>query len=172
MIDVSKLPTVSFDLSQSLHASQIKNHMRRAGIKFYCYAFTYKGTVMKYGMSADNDWTKGSFGERIYRQAFHIPGWPSKPSPNSAGNDMADVIKHFPLINKNDVCIKVWNMTHYPFAVADCPKIEVLDCECTLLDLYEKQHNQLPVGNIRDERKLPKKSRVTDQVFNSIFDIE
>lgn len=171
MIDISKLPTVTFDLGHCLHAAQIKSSMKKMGIKYYCYAFIYKNTVMKIGMSADNDWMRGSYGERIYRQAFHIPGWPSKPSPNSAGNDMATIIKHFPLIGKNDVCIKVWDMTNYSFAVANCPKTEVLECECVLLDLYEKEHNSLPIGNIRDERLMPKKARVSDTMFNSMFDV-
>jgi hypothetical protein len=172
MIDIAKLPTITFDLGQCLHAAQIKSLMKKMGIKFYCYAFTHKSTIMKYGMSADNDWMRGSFGERIYRQSFHIPGWPSKPSANSAGNDMVDVIKHFPSISKNDVCVKVWDMTNYPFAVANYPKTEMSDCERTLLEIHEQLHNTLPVGNIRDERLIPKKSRVSDVLFDYMFDPE
>lgn len=170
-IDISKLPTAIIDLNQCLHAAQIKTEMKNAGIKYYTYAFLYNNVVMKYGMSADNDWMRGSYGERIYRQAFQIPGWPTKPSPKSAGNDMLDVIKHFPNINKSNVCIKIWDMTNYPFPVQDCPKEEVLECERILLDLHEKSFGYLPIGNIRDERKIAKKFKVTDQMFNSMFDV-
>lgn len=171
-IDITKLPNVIIDLNQCLHASQIKQLMKKIGIKYYTYAFLYNNVVMKYGMSADNDWIRGSYGERVYRQAFQIPGWPTKPSPKSAGSDMLDVIKHFPNINKSNVCIKIWDMTNYPFAVQDDPKEEVLECERILLDMHEKSFGYLPIGNVRDERKIAKKARVTDQLFNSMFDVE
>ena len=170
MIDISQLPNVSFDLGKFLNACEIKGMMKKLGIKYYCYAFLYKSTTMKYGQSADNDWIRGSFGERIYRQSFHIPGWPKKPSVNSAGNDMLDIIKNFPNINKNDVCIKVWDMTNYPFAVQRNPKHEVTQLEDQLLDSHEKQFGYLPMGNLRDESHIRRKTRVTDQIFNSMFD--
>lgn len=172
MIDISQLPSETFDLGKCLHACEIKGMMKTLGIKYYCYAFIYKSTVMKYGQSADNDWARGSFGERIYRQSFQIPGWPTKPSVNSAGNDMLDVIKNFPYINKNDVCVKVWDMTNYQFAVDGDPKHEVTQLEDQFLDSYIKQHGSLPLGNLRDESHIRRKTRVTDQIFNSIFDIE
>ena len=172
MIDISQLPSITFDLGKCLHACEIKGMMKTLGIKYYCYAFIYKSTVMKYGQSADNDWARGSFGERIYRQAFQIPGWPTKPSVKSAGNDMLDVIKNFPHINKNDVCVKVWDMTNYPFAVSGDPKHEVTQLEDQFLDAHIKQHGSLPSGNLRDESHIRRKTRVTDQIFNSIFDTE
>lgn len=172
MIDINKLPTVSFDLGQCLNACELKSLMKKIGVKYYCYAFIYKSTVMKYGQSADSDWMRGSYGERIYRQSFHIPGWPTRPSPKSAGRDMADIVDSFPNINKNDVCIKVWDMTNYPFAVATDPRHEITQLEDQLLDSYLQQHNALPAGNLRDESHIRRKSRVTDQTFNSIFDQE
>ena len=170
MIDISQLPSIIFDLGKCLHASEIKGLMKKLGIKHYCYAFIYNSTVMKYGQSADNDWIRGSFGERVYRQAFQIPGWPTKPSVKSAGCDMLDVIKHFPGINKNNVCIKIWDMTNYPFAVQDDPRHEVTQLEDQFLDAHIKQHGRLPLGNLRDESHIRRKSRVTDRHFNSIFD--
>jgi hypothetical protein len=170
MIDINQLPTITIDLDQCLHASQIKNIMKRLGIKYYCYAFIYKSTIMKYGQSADADWMRGSYGERVYRQSFHIPGWPTKPSPKSAGNDMAEIIKNFPGIGKNDVCVKVWDMTNYKFAVEDDPRFEVTQLEDYLLDTHKKQFGSLPIGNLRDESHIRRKTRVTDLIFNSMFD--
>lgn len=172
MIDINKLPSFTIDLNQCLHACEIKQLMKRIGVKYYTYAFIYNSTVMKYGMSADNDWIRGSYGERIYRQSFQIPGWPTKPSKKSAGNDMLDIIEKFPNINKNDICVKVWDMTGYPFAVEYNPKHEVLEVERQLLEDHYNKFGALPVGNLRDERLMPKKARVTDQLFNSMFDIE
>ena len=169
MIDI---PQLTIDLSLLLKASEIKTIMKKQKIKYYCYLFIRNGIVMKVGMSADQDWKRGSFGERIYRQAFHIPGWPKCAGKNSAGNDMLDVIKHFPTINKNDVCIKVFDLTNIKFAVEANPKKEVNDFEKCLLDWHEKTYGCIPVGNIRDERLLPVKSQVTDIMFGSLFDEE
>lgn len=169
-IDINKIPDFTIDCGKLLRASEIKQLMKKFDVRYYCYMFIHKSTTMKIGMSADSDWFRGSYGERIYRQAFHIPGWPSKPSPKSAGNDMLDIIHSFPNINKNDVVIKVFDMTNYPFSCEDRPELEVGDLEKDLMDLYEQANGCLPVGNLRDERKLPKKGRVTDIVFNSLFD--
>jgi hypothetical protein len=169
MIDIGKLPTHILDLGQMTQASEIKQYMKQQGIKYYCYAFIYASDVMKYGMSADNDWQRGSYGERVYRQSFHIPGWAKIASPNSAGNDMLDVIQKFPNIDRKDVCIKIWDMTNYAFASSICPKKEVGDLERQLMDEHEKQHKCLPKGNIRDERTMPKKAVVTDAHFESLF---
>lgn len=168
-INISNIPTITIDLSQHNNAYTIMNEMKQANIKYYCYAFIYKNTFMKIGMSTD---TKSNFGDRIYRQAFHIPGWPTRPSPNTAGYEMLDIISNFPNIKKDDVCIKIWDMTNFPFAVASDPSYEVLELEKELLNWHEQNYNRLPVGNIRDERLNPAKSRVTDQLFESIFSYE
>jgi hypothetical protein len=166
------IPQLDIDLSSLLNAHEIKRIMKDNKIKFYCYLFIYKGIIMKVGMSADNDYLRGSFGERIYRQSFHIPGWPKCASKNSAGNDMLDVIENFPGINKNDVCIKVFDLTNIDFAVKSNPKKEVNDFEKALLEWHEKTYGCIPIGNLRDERLMPKKSQVTDLVFGSLFDEE
>ena len=169
---ITSVQSFTIDLSQLLNACEIKQIMKAHAVKYYCYLFFYKGIVMKVGMSADSDWERGSYGERIYRQSFHIPGWPKLASITSAGNDMLDVIKNFPSINKNDVCIKVFDLSNLNFAVKDNPKKEVNDFEKSLLSWHEKTYGCLPLGNLRDERLSPKKSQVTDIMFGSLFDAE
>lgn len=168
MIDIGKLPTVVFDLSAYLTASIIKRDMKSAGIESYVYAFMCNGKIMKYGVQYECD--DDTFGERIYRQAFHIPGWPSIPSKRSAGNDMLDIIPFFPHINKNDVTIQVWDMTNYPRASAYDTKFEVNQVERQLIKEYTKVHGSRPVGNIKDEAHMDRKARVCDSVFNSLFE--
>lgn len=170
-IDLTKVPIFAIDCGKLLHASEIKQLMKKIGVKYYCYMFIHNSVTMKIGMSSDHDWIRGSYGERIYRQAFQIPGWPSKPSTKSAGNDMLDIIKNFSGINKNDVLIKVFDMTNYPFQCQHDPSLEVKDLEQDLMDIYEEEHNRLPVGNIRDERKIPRKGRVLDETFKNLFEI-
>jgi hypothetical protein len=172
MIDISKLPKFTICLDQLLHACEIKSIMKNCGVKYYCYIFMCNDETMKIGMSADNDWLRGSYGERIYRQAFHIPGWPSRPAKSTPGfKDMQKMLPHFPSINKNDVKIIVFDMTGYPFESSYNPSLEVNDLERQLMDGYENQYGFLPVGNIIDERER-RKGRVTDKLFGSLFDEE
>lgn len=168
--DLTRIYSFNVSCNNLLHAKEIKQLMKTYGVKYYCYMFFHNSSTMKIGMSTDNDWQRGSYGERIYRQAFQIPGWPTKPSKKSAGNDMLDIIEHFPGINKNDVRIKVFDMTNYPFLCQNSPEYEVREFEKHLMDLYEQTNGGLPIGNIRDERELPKKGIVTDLTFNSLFD--
>ena len=168
----TNVPTFTLDLSSMLNACEIKSIMKQLGVKYYCYMFMHRSTVMKIGMSADHDWMRGSFGERIYRQSFHIPGWPTIAAKGSAGSDMRDVLRNFPTINKNDVCIKVFDLTNIDFAAEMNPKKEVGDFECELLEWHDRTYGCLPLGNIRDERKMPKKAQVTDVLFRSLFDEE
>lgn len=170
MIDIGKLPSVVFDLSNYLTASIIKRDMKKAGIRSYVYAFYHKGKLMKYGVQYDCGYD--TYGERIYRQAFHIPGWPTKPSVNSAGNDMLDIIPYFPGINKNDITIQIWDMTHYPRANSKDPKFEVNKVERQLIKEYIDLHKQKPVGNIKDESHMDNKGCITDKMFASIFEME
>lgn len=175
LIDISTLPSWRISLGKLQTASQIKRLMRLKGITDYCYSFifvTAEGEIiMKYGQSGDNDWRRGSYGERIYRQAFHIPGWPTQPSPLSAGNDMLDIIKHFPGIQKNTVCIQVWDMTNYPFAIVDDHRHELTVLENQLISAHITAHGTAPVGNIKSEAYITQKTRVTDDQFNKLFEM-
>lgn len=167
MIDLDKLPQYRIDLVNYLTANVIKQNMKSSKVRSYVYAFIHKNTVMKYGVQYDCD--DDTHGERIYRQAFHIPGWPKVPSPRSAGNDMLEVIKNFPGINKNDVSILIWDMTHYPRADSKNPKYEVNVVERQLIKEHIKQHGEKPIGNIKDEAHMDNKAHIKDVVFNNFF---
>jgi hypothetical protein len=171
-IDISKLPTFVIDCSQMLHASEIKGIMKKLAVTDYCYAFIFNGVVMKFGQSGDNDWIRGSYGERIYRQARFIPGWPTAAAAGSAGCDMATLAKKFLGINKNNVCIKVWDISGHDFSVQTDHRHELTVLEHTLLAEHIEKFSYQPVGNVRDESYALKKTRVTDQIFNSLFDEE
>ena len=170
MIDTSKLPTFILKLENYLTASVIKRDMKKADVKCYVYAFYHKGVVMKYGVQYESD--SKTYGERIYRQAFHIPGWPTKPSKTTAGNDMLDIIPHFPGINKNDVTIQVWDMTHFPRANSNDPKFEVNKVERQFIKEYTELYNKKPIGNIKDESHMDNKGYVADKTFDNIFIME
>lgn len=169
-IDTGKLPTTYFDLCKLLKPYELVVAMKSLGFESYVYEFKHKNNTMKYGVQYN---IIGScHGERIYRQAFHIPGWPRKPSKKSAGNDMLDILPFFPGINKNDVKITVWDMTHFPRASSINPKFEVNQLERQFIREYTAKFGCLPAGNIKDEKHMDSKSVVTDIQFERLFSYE
>jgi hypothetical protein len=170
LINISKIPTHTIDLCNFLKPYDIVKYMKKNNITSYVYAFIYHKTIMKYGVHYDL--AKGVHGERIYRQSFHITGWPKKASLNSSGNDILDVLIHFPGINKNLVSIQIWDMSLYPRASSTNPKFEVNQLERQLIKNHTNLVGYRPVGNIKDESHMDSKSIVTDQQFDSLFDHE
>lgn len=166
MIDSANLKTIDIELGGLIKARQINKIMSDADIKEYVYAFVYKTTIMKFGES--HTWNPKTYGERLYRQAWHIPGWPTVAQSRS-GDDMLDIIKHFPGINKADVWIRVWDMTYYPKTIANDPAYDVKALERQFLKEYEDQHGAIPVGNIKNEAHMDKPS-VSDKTFSAFFD--
>ena len=167
MIDTANLKTIDIELVTLIKASEIRSIMKKAGIKFYCYAFVYKSTIMKFGES--HTWKSTTYGERIYRQAWHIPGWPTVPLSLS-GDDMLDIIKNFPGIHKADCWIRVWDMTDYPLTTVTDPAYDVKALERQLIKEYCEQNNgERPVGNIKSEDHMDAPI-VKDQVFDTFFE--
>jgi hypothetical protein len=170
-IDINTLPRIQLDLSKMKNACEIKNIMKKLAIKDYCYAFMHNNIVMKFGQSSDKDWMRGSYGERIYRQSRFIPGWPTLAAAGSAGYDMEALAEKFPNINKNDVSIQVWDMTSVTFSVATDHRYELTIVENELIAMHIKAFGHQPLGNVKDQSYINKQSRVTDQMFNSLFDV-
>jgi hypothetical protein len=166
MIDLNNVPVHSLDLKDLLHAKEIRQYMRIQDIREHCYAFVYKNKVMKYGIQYE--WKPTTYGERSYRQAWYIPGWPTKPK-SSSGDDMLDIIKNFPNINKNDVTLVIFDMTHYPRASSVEPEYEVKQLERQLIKDHIDSNNEPPVGNIKTEDHMDQKSIVKDAIFDSLF---
>jgi hypothetical protein len=169
MIDTTQVPQYIIDCSTLTHAREIRQEMREAGVRLYCYAFTFKSEILKFG--EQHKWDPTTYGERIYRQAWHIPGWPTTPK-SSSGSDMLDIIQNFPNINKNDICIMIWDMTNYPRASAVDPKYEVNLLERQVIKDHIDKFGYKPLGNIKDESHMDNKLIITDQHFGSLFDYD
>lgn len=168
MIDTTQVPTFVIDCSTLLNAYEIRKEMRDKKIRTYCYAFIYKSEILKYG--EQHKWGPTKYGERIYRQAWYIPGWPTTPK-SSSGSDILDVVNKYPAINKNDICIMIWDMTNYPRASSKNPAYEVRALERQLIREYAEQHNGIrPVGNIKSEEHMDRKGIVADALFENLFD--
>lgn len=170
MIDLTKVPCHRIHLSQCLHAYEIVRFCKKQGIKSLVYSFAHNSNIMKYGVQYDS--INQQEGERVYRQAFHIPGWPKVASPNSAGNDMLDIIKFFPGIHKNNVEVNIWDMTQYPRASIFQPKFEINSLERQLIKDYVDLHGFKPLGNIKDESHMDSKTVLSDKHFETLFDYE
>ena len=168
MVDLTNVPQHSIELKDLLNAREIRTYMRKHNIRQYCYAFVYKSVVMKFGIQFK--WGPTTFGERAYRQAWHIPGWPNKPMSTS-GDDMLDVIKHFYGIHKNDVILVIFDMTNYPRASSSNPDYEVKSLERQLIKHHIDSTGEPPVGNIKTEDHMDKKSIVVDDQFDNLFDL-
>jgi hypothetical protein len=166
MIDTANLKTIDIDLANLIKASEIRSTMKENDIRIYCYSFVYKNTIMKFGES--HTWKPSTYGERIYRQAWHIPGWPTIAQSRS-GDDMLDIIKNFHGIHKSDCWIRIWDMTNYPATVSADPSYDVKDLERQLIKEYCEQNNgERPVGNIKSEEHMDAPI-VKDEIFNTLF---
>ena len=174
MIDLNKVPVYVIDLAHLNEAIEITHLMKQDKIKKYCYAFeidthTIKD-VMKFGHSADNEWKREFYGDRIYRQASHIPGWLTACSPNMWGNEMRELCKNYTGIDKSHVSITVWDMTHYPNVSSIYPALEVEKLESQLIHNYQETHKCLPIGNVRSEKYSRNKAVVADSTLNNILE--
>ena len=168
-IDTTKIPTHTLTLATFSQACDIITYMKKHKISSYVYSFKLHDTIMKYGVQYDL--AKGSYGERIYRQSFHIPGWPKQASPRSAGNDMLDIIVNFPEIHRNDISIQVWDMTSYPRVSSLNHKFEVNQLERQLIKKHIDLTGHRPIGNIKDERHMDNKAVVPEAHFQNLFEV-
>ena len=142
-----------------------------AGYSRLAYEIYTLEETLKYGESADEP-----DGERIYRQIWQFPGWPTAPSTNAAGRDILDVVHQRPHLTKNDLAVRVWDLRDIPFQNLYRPHKETLDVEGELIKRYIEQYGNAPVGNKQEQKRLSKglspiKSNVTiapgliDQLF-------
>jgi len=163
IIDIWSLPTRTIKLYMLSETKEIFQIM--TGVTDYCYAFTHITGTMKFGQSDNNEWEKGSWGERIYRQAWHIPGWNIKCSPNMSGKEFLDTIAHYPNIHKDDVIVKIWDMTNYAFLSKDNHKFELTALENQLIEAYETMTGCTPIGNKQNLNFIKNKAVVSDSTL-------
>jgi hypothetical protein len=155
-----------------LNAVDIKRIL--AGYSRLSYELFTLREVIKYGQSAyERD------GERIYRQIWQFPGWPTVPSANAAGSDILDVVHQRPNLHKNDLAVRVWDLSNIPCQNRFAPHKETIDVENELLRRYIAQYKCAPIGNKLEQQKLSKglnpiKSNMTvaPGLLDNLFSIE
>ena len=142
-------PVVTIAVKRLENACDLKNILK--GYKRLSYEIFTLEETLKYGESADEE-----DGERIYRQIWQFPGWPTAPGPNSAGCDIIDVVTARPWLTKDDLGIRVWDLRDIPCQNPFRPHKETLDVEGELILRHIQQYKRAPIGNKVEQKRLEK----------------
>lgn len=166
------IPTYEIDVAELSSPYEICTIMKRLGIECYVYSITFKGILLKFGMSADNS---RNYGERLYRQVGHSKSWGALRLKGSCGSDWRIVEEEFldlyniP-IEKNHLKIKIWDLTNYEFETID--KInEILYIESTLIQKYKDLCGEKPLGNIHDDEQIFRRRAISQKTWNGLFEV-
>jgi len=170
-INWSIISTYSLNVSTLNDPYDICKMMRKAKIDKYVYQISWKGIVIKYGMSADNS---RAYGERLYRQIGHSKSWGEKRLVCSSGADWriieGDFFKTYGFdLDKDNLHIKIWDITNYPFETVDSWD-EVYYIEQELIETYKRLTGSKPIGNINDDRNIMYKAYIKKDTWNGLFD--
>lgn len=171
MIDQSIIPSYTIRLAAFNEAAEVSHFMKSLQIKKYVYEIVSVYGLLKVGKGGDNEWLRnGTFGDRIYRQAAHIPGWANGVAgKKTSGNDFLPTINRFPSLHKNDVSIRVYDMSNYPVLTILNFDKELEEFEDILISEYETRYMHRPIGNPKKTKHAANSSVVSDQVFQHLF---
>ena len=174
IIQTEPYPVYEIDLDQLNTAVNISAIVKEFGTVKYVYTFKYKDEIIKHGISVDK---KSIPGERIYRQAGHLQGWPTRLAVGSAGDDMRDIDENYQSktganLNRRGMRIIVYDLTNVDSPSVSDNNFHVKQLERQLIKEYTDKHNALPVGNIKDESYLDNKTCVTQSTWNRLFEFE
>ena len=160
-IDHSRLTQWTVDcrsLETAIDLKQILANFTRGTYELFILRQGRKITV-KYGMTAD-----GNQGERMYRQIWRFPGWPTVPSSIASGDDLDDtVIKllaQYPDLTKDMVYLQIWDMSTLPPLNRLRPELEPYNLEGQLIEEYADREGHAPIGNKLEQRRLERGTQV------------
>jgi hypothetical protein len=168
-------PTLQLQLKYFNEPIEIIRWMQELNIQFYVYWFeTTEGIVLKYGESGDCQ--TGEFGERLYRQAGHIPGW-SQSTPwlvGSSGEDMAQILIDFEeaynrKLVKNDIVINVLPMNK---TVAVHTKEICEQIERVLINEHISTHGLPPIGNKDHKTNQQLRKHLNTKLLSHVVEFE
>lgn len=174
VLQIDPYPIYKIELDKLNTAVDISAIVKSFGTVKYVYTFKYNGEIIKHGISVDK---KSIPGERIYRQAGHLVGWPTQLAPGSAGTDMRDIDTKYHTetgvnLNRHGMIITVYDLTNVDSPSITDENFHVKQFERKLLKEYTDQHDTLPIGNIKDESYIDNKTCVKKTVWNRLFTVE
>jgi hypothetical protein len=167
-------PTYTIPLKNWDDYTEVMRFCRTMNIKFMIYCFTWKGIVWKYGIQHKQGGTGNDFGERIYTQIGHIPGW-TKPNLKrcpATKRDIDEVINKIQTtyrceVVKDDIVVEIMDYTNAPFEI-DNPRGELQRIEDAMVEAHLKTHGYSPIGN----KTKPVKKKTPLWRTTGLFDIK
>lgn len=155
---------IIIDLSNISHFSEICDIMKEHAIENYVYEFNFNGTVIKYGMSTD---LSRHYGDRIYRQAGHLEGWPLGPLIGPSGSEMYFINQDYykltgQNLNRNGMKIIVTDLSNQ--SKLECEKLEKY-----LIETHITIHGKAPIGNKDNKTKFYVRKHNNTKRFNELF---
>jgi hypothetical protein len=174
ILQTSPYPVYEIDLGKLNTPIEISAIVKSFGTVKYVYTFVYFDEIIKHGISVDE---KSIFGERIYRQAGHLLGWPKQLAPGSAGDDMRYIADRYFInngksLNRQGMKIVVRDLTNVESASVTDKNLHVKQLERQLIKEYKDMHNTLPIGNVKDEAYIDNKTCVTKSTWDRLFEFE
>lgn len=151
------MKTYYIDLSNLRTPREICPIMERNVTKQYTYVYQTAGSIFNCGKAADKEWMTGTWGNRTYRKAGGIRGWPCLLSDTSAAKMTELMDQYLPEVCKNDVIITINDYTQDLVNEVD-DEIDrfLLNEENKLIRQFEHQFGCLPLLNIQNTRAHPK----------------
>jgi hypothetical protein len=170
-VDWQIIPTHTFNIADFSIPYDLSLSMKNLKISKYLYQVTFKGIVLKYGMSADNS---RSFGERIYRQIGHSKSWGNSRLTGSSGSDWRIIEEDFfnlygIEIDRNFMVVKIWDVSNYPFTTIN-PWFEINAIEQQLIERYVLAVGEKPLGNINDESNAIIRPAISKNTWQQLFE--
>ena len=180
--DLASVPYYVFSLKNYREPKNLSYDFKVREIQSYIYGFTHNYApghpydVIRYGQSNDNEWRRGTFGSRVYREAGNIPGW-ENPLTGPNGEEM--LLEYLPsyqartgrIVHKDDVAVQVWDFTNFDFPAIDKIQLYLEKVENYQMTQYESAHGHIPHGNKSNEAHAVNKTFVYDNHFDTLFDI-
>jgi hypothetical protein len=179
-IDYSQLPQWTIACGQMSTAKELRAlliQFTRGTYELYLIKNGRRLTI-KYGMTAD--WNQG---DRMYRQIWRFPGWPTDPSVNAAGRDLDPTVRLLlaqdPTLTKNDLYVHVWDMTELTPSNSLRPEHEPYMLEGQLIEEHYLRTGCVPPGNRREAARARRgvclrqiRSVAPDLLINRLFEID
>ena len=173
ILQTAPYPIYEIDLVDLDTAADISKIVKNFNTTRYVYTFEYNGEIIKHGFSVDK---KSIPGDRIYRQAGHLKGWQTQLAPGSAGDDMRDIDVKYSVITGANLNRKGMRITVRDLTKVDSPSIADKDLhvkrlERKLIKEYTEKHGKLPLGNVKDESHIDRKTCITKETWNTLFEV-
>jgi hypothetical protein len=151
------------------HPRDISNFALYYRIKNYCYEFGITGEVLKYGKANDKEWQRGTWCDRIYRQAGGIDGWRRGLNCSTASVTKERMKTYFPLVTKDEVYIRIYDYTH-DLVNDSNDKVEavLLNAENKMIRDYVDVHGTKPRLNIAETKSHAYISSEVSALFDGL----